>query len=110
MTHNQPKIYSFYVVVHIDKPIPSDKDYGYDMVGVWDKWINLAPKTKRWLVIQTDKGESIYNPKYIKHTLKTYNQVMNIPTNPMKLYALKVEHREKSPDERWEVEPEVKYG
>ena len=110
MTHQKPRIYSYYIVVTIDKPIPQGKDYGYDIVGVWNKWVLFASKTKRWLVVQTPKGEAIFSPKYIKNTLKTYDQVMKIPTNPMKLYALKVDHGEISPEERWQVTPEVMYG
>ena len=89
-----------YIRYVIDTPMNSGE---YDMVGLYDKWVLVACKASKTLVIQAPKGESLFYPKELKRHYKTFKRVMNLPGTPMKLYSLKIEHKEHSPEERWLV-------
>lgn len=91
-----------YVRYIVTRAIPSDKDYGYDVVGVRDLWPMQAKKQHKLLVIQSPHGEYIYSPEWILKNVKSYPLEKKIPGVPMHFYSLMIPHTDKSPDERWD--------
>lgn len=86
----------------IEKPMNwKDEDRTYDFVRVRKDYFDKAKKSKRYIVIQTPRGERIMLPKEIKGT-KVYKEVFLFPDNPMSMYEVTVPHSDKKPREYFE--------
>ena len=69
-----------YVVVPLKTPI-----YGNNF-AIRDKWINLAIKTKKALLIRTPLGQEIISPKQFKKEATKFKKEFLIPGVPMVMY------------------------
>src|SRR3990167_771597 len=77
-----------YLVVPLSKSI-----YGTANYAIRDKWIDLAKRTKRMLLIRTPNGQEIIDPKRYQSESKKFLMEKLIPGHPMTMYqrTLKLE-------------------
>jgi len=76
----QPYSLQKYVVIPLKDPI-----YGH-CFAIRDKWIDMAIKTKKLLLIRTPLGQEIISPKQFKKESKVFKKAFLYPDNPMKMY------------------------
>jgi hypothetical protein len=69
-----------YIVVPLKTPI-----FGNNF-AIRDKWIELAIKTKKLLLIRTPFGQEIISPKVYKKESTVFSKEYLIPGVPMKMY------------------------
>lgn len=98
---NKVSIIGNFLIVNIDKPIyVNDEISG---VAINQKYFEDAIRRRKYLVVRTPTGEVTIMPKqYIKNN-KTFNKVYLFPDKPMKMYQVKVPHKEHRPHEFYEV-------
>lgn len=70
-----------YVVVPLLKPI-----YGTSNYAIRDKWIDLAKRSKKLLLIRTPNGQEIIDPKRYQSESKKILKEFLITGHPMTMY------------------------
>jgi len=83
----------FYRTINILKPLYSVEEG--DVVGVYDREINLAIKFRQMLRVISKNGETDFYPKWIKKNCPTISKVFLRPNEPMILYKLFIPRRKK---------------
>ena len=76
----EPYTLQKYVVVPLKEPI-----YGH-CFAIREKWVEIAFRTKRLLLIRTPFGQEIISPKQFKKESTTFKKAFLFPDNPMKFY------------------------
>jgi hypothetical protein len=87
-------IYKRYIVADFESPLYSHEKV--DIVRLDEKWIKLASKTYRSLVIRTPHGECIHFPKTVLKECKLVKEVFLRPEEPMRMREIPVPYSEKA--------------
>jgi hypothetical protein len=83
-----PYLLQKYVVVPLEEPI-----YGTSNYAVRDKWLFLAKRTGRLMLIRTPHGQEIIHPQKFMDSSTKFPMEKYIPGHPMTMYqrTLKLE-------------------
>lgn len=94
----QPYTLQKYLVVPLQRPI-----YGTNY-AIREKWIELAKKTNKLLLIRTPFGQEIINPGVYKKESRRIEKVFKIPTSPMVLFQRDLHLAPLQPIEKYQMD------
>ena len=98
---NKVQVIGNFIIITIDKPIYTNEEISG--VAINKEYFEKAIRHRKYLVVRTPTGETTIMPKeYIKNN-KTFYKVYLFPDKPMKMYSVKVPHKEHRPREFYEV-------